>query len=135
MILNKTDIRVIGAWNKPVFFYLKLISTKIFSILSEGFTLSNSLEGIFSLTKSSSTAQKIKFSIKDFFNKCDQICRKLPIWSHLLKKSLMENSFFLQCRPPPCSVLLNLYDEVNPSKINWFKGNVSSAFVSDVSRV
>ena len=33
----------------------------------------------------------MKFSIKDFFNKCDQIRRKLPIWSHLLKKSLMEN--------------------------------------------
>ena len=35
-----------------------------------------------------------KFSIKDFFSKCDQIRRKLPIWSHLLKKSLMENFIF-----------------------------------------
>ena len=35
------------------------------------------------------TAQKMKFFIRDFFNKCDQICRKLRIWSHLLKKSLM----------------------------------------------
>ena len=33
------------------------------------------------------TAQKRKFSIKDFFSKCDQIRRKLRIWSHLLKKS------------------------------------------------
>ena len=40
------------------------------------------------------TAQKMKFSIKDFFSKCDQICRKLLIWSHLLKKSLMENFIF-----------------------------------------
>ena len=40
------------------------------------------------------TAQKIKFSIKDFFNKYDQIRRKLRIWSHLLKKSLMENFTF-----------------------------------------
>ena len=40
------------------------------------------------------TAQKMKFSIKDFFSKCDQICRKLRIWSHLLKKSLMENLIF-----------------------------------------
>ena len=31
------------------------------------------------------TAQKMKFSIKDFFSKCDQIHRKLRIWSHLLK--------------------------------------------------
>ena len=28
------------------------------------------------------TAQKMKFSIKDFFSKCDQIRRKLRIWSH-----------------------------------------------------
>ena len=36
----------------------------------------------------------MKFSIKDFFSKCDQIRRKLRIWSHLLKKSLMENFIF-----------------------------------------
>ena len=41
-----------------------------------------------------SIAQKIKFSIKDFFSKCDQIRRFLRIWSHLLKKSLMENFIF-----------------------------------------
>ena len=40
------------------------------------------------------TAQKIKFPITDFFNKCDQIRRKLRIWSHLLKKSIMENFIF-----------------------------------------
>ena len=40
------------------------------------------------------TAQKMKFSIKDFFSKCDQIYRKLQIWSHLLKKSVMENFIF-----------------------------------------
>ena len=40
------------------------------------------------------TAQKMNFSIKDFFSKCDQIRRKLRIWSHLLKKSLMENFIF-----------------------------------------
>ena len=40
------------------------------------------------------TAQKIKFSIKDFFSKCDQIRWKLRIWSHLLKKSLIENFIF-----------------------------------------
>ena len=39
-------------------------------------------------------AQKMKFSIKDFFNKCDQIRSFLRIWSHLLKKSLMENFIF-----------------------------------------
>ena len=39
------------------------------------------------------TAQKM-FSIKDFFSKCDQIRCFLRIWSHLLKKSLMENFIF-----------------------------------------
>ena len=37
----------------------------------------------------------MKFSITDFFSKCDQIRRKLRIWSHLLKKSLMENFIFV----------------------------------------
>ena len=40
------------------------------------------------------TAQKINFSIKDFFSKCDQIRSFLRIWSHLLKKSLMEKFTF-----------------------------------------
>ena len=43
------------------------------------------------------TTQKMKFSFKDFFSKCDQICRKLQIWSQLLMKSLMENFIFVQC--------------------------------------
>ena len=38
--------------------------------------------------------KKMKFSMKDFFSKCDQIRRKLRIWSHLLKKSLKENFIF-----------------------------------------
>ena len=33
----------------------------------------------------------MKFSIKDFFSKCDQTRGKLQICSHLLKKSSMEN--------------------------------------------
>ena len=37
----------------------------------------------------SSTAQKMKFSIKDFFSKCDQISRKLRILSYLLNKSFI----------------------------------------------
>ena len=42
----------------------------------------------------SGTTQKMKLLIKDFFRKCDLIRRKLRIWSHLLKKSLMENFVF-----------------------------------------
>ena len=40
------------------------------------------------------TAQKTKFSIKDFLTKYDQIRSFLRIWSHSLKKSLMENFIF-----------------------------------------
>ena len=40
------------------------------------------------------TRQKMKFSIKEFSGKCDQIRRKLRIWSHLQEKSLMENFIF-----------------------------------------
>ena len=36
----------------------------------------------------------MKFSVKDFFIKCDQIRKNLLIWSHLLKKPLMENFIF-----------------------------------------
>ena len=41
------------------------------------------------------TAQKMKFSVKDFFSQCDQIRRKQCIWSCLLKKSIMKNFIFL----------------------------------------
>ena len=44
--------------------------------------------------KAAYTAQKMKFSIKDFFSKCEQIRGKLRIWSHSLRKSLMENFIF-----------------------------------------
>ena len=39
------------------------------------------------------TAQKMKFSIKDFSIECDQIGRELGIRSHLLKEPFIE--FFL----------------------------------------
>ena len=49
---------------------------------------------LLNLNNSVATAQKTKFSIKDFFSKCDQISSFLQIWSHLLKKSLMKNFAF-----------------------------------------
>ena len=55
------------------------------------------------------TAQIMKFSVKDFFSKCNQTRRKLRIWSHLLKKSLTENFIFravlitlFQLKVEPC---------------------------------
>ena len=41
------------------------------------------------------TTQKVKFSLKDFFSKCEQIRKKkLPIYSYLLKKSLTGKFIF-----------------------------------------
>ena len=40
------------------------------------------------------TTQKMKFSIKDFFSKREQIPRKLRIYSHLLKKFPTKNFIF-----------------------------------------
>ena len=40
------------------------------------------------------TVPKMKFSIKKFFSKYDRIRSFLRIWSHLLKKSLMQNFIF-----------------------------------------
>ena len=36
----------------------------------------------------------MKFSVKDFFSKCEQIHKKLRICSHLLRKSLTRNFVF-----------------------------------------
>ena len=47
-----------------------------------------------SLYKRYFTVQKMKLFIKYFFSKCEQIRRKLLIWSHLLKKTLMKNFIF-----------------------------------------
>ena len=54
----------------------------------EKMKLSSTKKKIFALHK------RLNFSVKDFFSKCDQICKKWWIWSHLLKKSLMENFIF-----------------------------------------
>ena len=47
----------------------------------------------------------MKFSIKDFSSKCDQIRGKLRTWSHLLEKSLMENFIFYAVALPVSSKL------------------------------
>ena len=62
--------------------------------------LVNSVNGVNNVrielaVKGGYTAQKMKFSITDFFSKGEQIRRFLRIWSHLLKKSVMENFIFL----------------------------------------
>ena len=80
------------------------------------------------------TAQKMKFSIKDFFSKCDQIRRKLRIWSHLLKKSLTEN--FISCAVIGCkqrslicitTINLLLRDLLDEKKKKWLLVNSARA--------
>ena len=53
------------------------------------------------------------FSIKDFFSECDQIRIKLQIWSHLLKKSLMENFIF-------CAVQFACFESLTKLSIMLF---------------
>ena len=77
----------------------------------------------------------MKFSIKDFLSKCDQICRKLRIWSHLLKISLMENFIFYAVGWPRnlqleffllIDLLKELYHVVKIShKYDWLRTNNS----------
>ena len=57
---------------------------------------------------------KMKFPIKDFFSKCEEINIFLRIWSHLLKKSLMENFIFCAVLEPEKS---KSYDSPLPIKI------------------
>ena len=67
------------------------------------------------------TVQKMKFSIKDFFIKYDQIRSKLRIWSHLLKKSLMENFIF-------CAVIAK---SIRWQYRKWSWQNLSRIFILD----
>ena len=60
-------------------------------VRKETFIFNSKKNGI---KNSTNTAQNMKFPITDFFNKCDQIRRKLQIWSNLLKVSVMGNSIF-----------------------------------------
>ena len=47
----------------------------------------------------------MKFSIKDFYSKCDQIRSFLRIWSHLLKISLGETNLIYWSTGPTHSIL------------------------------
>ena len=61
-------------------------------------------------------AQKMKFSIKDFFSKCDQIRMKLQIWSHLPKKPLMENFIFCAVMRVWNAKVWNTYEALHESQ-------------------
>ena len=67
-------------------FWFKMVSCKV---TSTSFCHCRSVGRYFP-----TAAQKMKFSIKDFFRKCDQIPSFLRIWSHLLKKTLTGKFIF-----------------------------------------
>ena len=56
----------------------------------------------------------MKFPIKNFFSKFDQIRSKLWIWSHSLNKSLMENFVF-------CAVNCNLTCSITKFRFSLLK--------------
>ena len=79
-----------------------LISAALLTLRSEKALLSNKRFPVISVAPQNAALirnltiyfTKMKFSIKDFSSKCDQIRSFLRIWSYLLKKSLMENFIF-----------------------------------------
>ena len=69
------------------------------------------------------------FSIKDFFSNCDQIRRFLPVWSHLVNKSIMENFIF-------CAVC-NIYIPNNYKRVDFqtddYKNKANSLKLSELA--
>ena len=79
-----------------------LLSKKlIIKTLTKSLLMDDELFFAACLTDERNTAQKMKFSMKGFFSEYDEILRNLRIWSHLLKKSFMENFIF-------CTVAISL---------------------------
>ena len=58
--------------------------------------------------------EKMKYSIENFFSKCDQIHSFLRIWSHLLTKSLMENFIF-------CAVIHKMFRGYQGHLLNYLE--------------
>ena len=87
---------------------LKFLLTKklIIKTLTKSLLMDDELFFAVCLTDERHTAQKMKFSMKGFFSEYDQILRNLRIWSHLLKKSFMENFIF-------CTVAISLFSSRN----------------------
>ena len=86
--------------------------------------------------KSFHTAQKMRFSIKDFFSKCEEIRRKLRIWSHLLKKSLIENLIFCAVyRVLPFRIILKMFAGNMLKTVIFIKAIFSDLQVVDILNI
>ena len=89
------------------------------------------------------TAQKMKFSIKDFFSKCDQIrsflCSFLRsflwIWLHLLQKSLIENFIFFVVHFSACGTLPKNIFTGKTEKNAYFKPFLGNFYLSSENMV
>ena len=80
---------------------------------------------------------KMKFSTKDFFSTCNQIRSLLRLWSHLVKKFLMENFIF-------CAVYFQICTKdcqwsghrllVNSFTVDWFNAILRIAYFCLISK-
>ena len=77
------------------------------------------LKNVIRLLFSQSTEQTLKFSIKDFFSKCNQIHSFQRIWSHLVKKSLMENFTFCAVVGLFLKIFLELHEKCPNTEFFW----------------
>ena len=114
---------MLRVWNSqnPIFrlfckllMYILLWSTSLLFRSTNDSQPFNSFKISITLCQFITLHKKIKFSIKDFFSKCGQICSFLWIWSHLLQKSLMENVIFMQC-----IIYSKTFKKCFKSKIKW----------------
>ena len=80
--------------NGPLKVHIDVDTLQILDVVS-----TRKLLALFVVSVLNQHCTKKTFFIKYFFSKCDQIRSFLQIWSHLLKKSLMENIIF-------CAVLI-----------------------------
>ena len=76
------------------------------------------------------TSQKMKFSIRDFSSKCDQIRSFLRIWSHLLKIFVMENCIF--CAVVYLGIIAHDYHQL--TFVMHFRKYDSESFSRNVSK-
>ena len=72
------------------------------------------------------------FSIEDFFRKCEQICKKLQIWSHLVKKSLIENLIF--CAVCVCEVTLHFFSNLRTFNMDSKTVSRTNAYLFQLSK-
>ena len=77
----------------------------------------------------------MKFFIKSFFSKCNQIRRKLQNWSHLLKKSLTlinprgGGDFY---PPPPLSLWFSLNNSETIKTVTLVFCSIQKHFIRDI---